>query len=279
MAKQLHHCKNPECGKVLKRSDFISLRICGACMKFEKKHGRPRTKADMRTFVRRSGACANPECGRALDAHARNGFCRPCYVFQKNHGRARTKADMRTKQPPCCDNCKRPAKRRRNGHIALRKRLCDGCYAHLKKNGTHRPLHKVRPFCRNCEEQEAQGESGLCPTCRLYEKRTGRPRPPHLFAEDPRCIVCRRPNVKTGNFRNGRCHTCAGYYLKHGHDRPKSRIKKLYPFGWCDCGQVAVMKVEVKAGQLYYNTDIKEKMIEYALCVECAKAEAAIRRD
>jgi hypothetical protein len=56
-----------------------------------------------------------------------------------------------------------------------------------------------------------------------------------------------------------------------------ARIKALYPFGWCDCGQPAVTKVKVKAGYMQ-RAAVREKLIEYALCAECAESEAPLSR-
>jgi hypothetical protein len=136
-----------------------------------------------------------------------------------------------------CSNCGRVS----SGKVV--RGLCPPCRLFEDRHGRPRTTADMirrkgdpRPFCTNCKQARVTRHRFLCGACYQYQKRTGKQRPSHLWRES--CYVCRRPRV-TG-FVRGRCRVCHGYLQRYGRDRDPKRIVRLYPMGWCDCGNPAV---------------------------------------
>lgn len=254
-----------DCGCTVEPHDYISSGMCANCTAYLRRTGEHRTPEIAAEYTAEPCRhCQKPTRRKFLT----EGLCSPCRRQLKRRPR-----------PTSCRNCNKVPKRRRN-RSGLTKGLCDTCRKFFKENGNHRPpqgaRRKTKPLCANCGQDFAKWVD-LCNACGLYRARTGQMRPERLWnKDDRRCKRCGRPWIER-KFSDGRCPACSSHFRRHGCERPMARIKALYPFGWCDCGQPAVTKVKVKSGYLQH-TAVREKSIEYALCAECAEAEAPFAR-
>jgi hypothetical protein len=136
------------------------------------------------------------------------------------------------------------------------------CYRFSKRYGRRPTPEEMQPkrlniqsICKNCKRCMVQGK-GLCKTCWSYERKTGTPRPKHLWMRSEACKVCGKPQIRA----RGRCGACLVYKYRHGEDRTKEQVQKLYPLGFCDCGRPAKSIESVRVGAIIER---------FPLCDEC----------
>lgn len=100
-------------------------------------------------------------------------------------------------------------------------------------------IKKVKK-CSNCgEAPRGKGKivRGLCPACRIYEYRHGRPRKPEnkiRWRNDPRPLCRRCKQSRATNRRGGLCNACWQYQNAHGG---KQRPSYLWAEKCNNCGR------------------------------------------
>lgn len=164
-----------------------------------------------------------------------------------------------------CANCGRSDQRITRGR-------CQACYQYLRKKGVERPrrlieYYKLRSITR-CRCGRPVRALGLCSGCYHYAKRNnGRSRPRHLREYPDRCLnpACRRP-LAGQLVRKGRCPNCYQYRWRTGEDRPAELTGGNR---WCECGQPAQHRVEIKVGSFGKRERMSTKREALDLCEEC----------
>lgn len=77
--------------------------------------------------------------------------------------------------------------------------------------------------CANCHESKKRLTNGLCNACRLFLRRTGRPRTQadRIRPKGQRPQSCTNCGVNRASGRGDLCIACSAYRQRHGVNRPR----------------------------------------------------------
>lgn len=160
--------------------------------------------------------------------------------------------------------------------------LCVSCYFYQwRTGGQKRPVHMrnrsmdkgncKNPHCKKPLKLVEHKIKGYCSLCYRYdwEYKINRPARLTRFISDPEngyypCLNsnCDKP-IKFTYKNKGYCYPCKRWFSTYCNDRPRELCPQAIRLGWCECGKLAIIEVEIYLG---VNGKTADTLI---LCQEC----------